>query len=47
MGSELNSRKNACDKGMQFVQQGMSNKSSVLESFKAARKKIFFDKCYT
>lgn len=31
--------KNACDKGMQFVQQGMSNKSSALESFKAARKK--------
>lgn len=31
--------KNARDKGMQFVQQGMSNKSSALESFKAARKK--------
>lgn len=34
---------------MQFVRQGMSNKSSALESFKAARKKkkISFDKCYT
>lgn len=34
--------KNACDKGMQFVQQGMSNKSPALESFKEGRKKNLF-----